>query len=162
PFGGSEAYTFSPDGRELAYTAKDQGREDAWSTDLNVYTVPVSGGPPVAITAANRGADQNPVYSPDGRTILYASQARPGFESDRQRLMAYDRATRTSRELLPNWDRNADAYAFSPGGDAIYLSTVDASRTKLYRIMRTGSSWSTSPQLLTSGGNSFSPSISPD
>src|SRR5438045_5970846 len=25
PFGGSEAYTFSPDGRELAYTAKDQG-----------------------------------------------------------------------------------------------------------------------------------------
>ena len=42
PFGGSEAYTFSPDGKELAYTAKDQGREDAWSTDLNVYTVPVT------------------------------------------------------------------------------------------------------------------------
>ena len=29
------------DGRELAYTAKDQGREDAWSTDINLYTVPV-------------------------------------------------------------------------------------------------------------------------
>src|SRR3954469_11485027 len=65
PFGGSEAYNFSPDGRELAYTAKDQGREDAWSTDLNVYVVPVSGGVPTAITASNRGADQNPVYSPD-------------------------------------------------------------------------------------------------
>ena len=162
PFGGSEAYTFSPDGKELAYSAKDQGREDAWSTDVNVYTVPVAGGTPVVITAGNRGADQNPVYSPDGRTILYASQARPGFESDRQRLMAYDRATRTSRELLPNWDRNADAYAFSPSGDAIYLSTVDASRTKLYRITRTSSGWSTGPQLLTSGGNNFSPSISPD
>ena len=73
PFGGSEGYAFSPDGRELAYTAKDQGRADAWSTDLNVYTVPVAGGVPVVITAANRGADQNPVYSPDGRTILYAS-----------------------------------------------------------------------------------------
>ena len=161
PFGGSEGYSFSPDGRELAYTAKDQGREDAWSTDLNVYVVPVGGGTPTAITASNRGGDQNPVYSPDGRTILYASQARPGFESDRQRLMAYDRTTRTSRELLPGWDRNADAYAFSPGGDAIFLTTVDAGRTKFYRSSRTSSGWS-APQLLTSGGNNFSPSMSRD
>nr|MDQ6872643.1 hypothetical protein [Gemmatimonadota bacterium] len=162
PFGGSEGYGFSPDGRELAYTAKDQGREDAWSTDLNLYVVPVTGGPATAITSANRGADQNPVYSPDGRTILYGSQARAGFESDRFRLMAYDRASRTSRELLPNWDRNADSYAFSPSGDVIYLNTVDASRNKLYRISRTASGWSATPQLLTSGGNNFSPSISAD
>lgn len=162
PFGGSEAYTFSPDGKELAYTAKNQGRADAWSTDLNVYVVPVSGGAPVVITAANRGADQNPGYSPDGRTILYGSQATPGFESDRVRLMAYDRASRTSRELLPSWDRNADSYTFSPSGDAIYLSTVDASRTKFYRITRTSSGWSAKPQLLTSGGNNFAPSFSPN
>jgi dipeptidyl aminopeptidase/acylaminoacyl peptidase len=163
PFGGSEAYSFSPDGKELAYTAKDQGRADAWSTDLNVYTVPVSGGAPLAITAANRGSDMNPVYSPDGKLILYGSQATPGFESDRVRLMAYDRASRTSRELLPRWDRNADSYVFSSGGDAIFLSTVDASRTKLYRITRTASGgWSTVPQLLTSGGNNFSPSFSSD
>jgi dipeptidyl aminopeptidase/acylaminoacyl peptidase len=162
PFGGSEGYAFSPDGRELAYTAKDQGRADAWSTDLNLYTVSVAGGAPVVITAANRGADQNPVYSPDGRTILYASQARAGFESDRQRLMAYDRTSKTSHEVLPSWDRNADGYAFSPSGDAIYLNTVDASRTKLYRITRTSSGWTTVPQLLTNGGNNFSPSISAD
>ncbi|MGI8400523.1 MAG: S9 family peptidase [Gemmatimonadaceae bacterium] len=160
PFGGSEGYAFSPDGRELAYTAKDQGREDAWSTDLNVYVVPVSGGAPVAITAANRGADQNPVYSPDGRTILYGSQATPGFESDRVRLMVYDRASRTSRELLPAWDRNADGYVFSPAGDAIYLTTVDAGRTKFYRIARSASGWAANPQLLTSGGNNFAPSFS--
>jgi dipeptidyl aminopeptidase/acylaminoacyl peptidase len=160
PFGGSEGYTFSPDGKELAYTAKDQGRTDAWSTDLNLYTTSVSGGPPVVITASNRGADQNPVYSPDGRTILYGSQATPGFESDRVRLMAYDRGSHTSRELLPSWDRNADSYAFSPSGDAIFLSTVDASRTKFYRITRASTGWSAKPQLLTSGGNNFAPSFS--
>ena len=38
PFGGSEGYAFSADGRELAYSAKDQGREDAWSTDVPVST----------------------------------------------------------------------------------------------------------------------------
>src|SRR5690242_11857019 len=40
PFGGSEGYTFSPDGKELAYTAKDQGKSDAWTTDVNLYLVP--------------------------------------------------------------------------------------------------------------------------
>ena len=162
PFGGSEAYSFSPDGKELAYTAKDQGREDAWSTDLNLYTVAVDGGSPTVITSSNRAADQNPVYSPDGRTILYSAQSRPGFESDRVRLMAYDRASRTSRELLPAWDRNADSYAFAPRGDAIYINAVDASRNKLYRITRAGSGWTTTPQLLTTGGNNFAPSVSAD
>jgi dipeptidyl aminopeptidase/acylaminoacyl peptidase len=133
PFGGSEGYAWSPDERELAYTAKDQGRADALSTDLNVYTIAASGGAPTVITAANKGADANPVYSPDGRYIAYASQAHAGFESDRQRLMLYDRARRASRELLPKWDRNADAYFWSPDSKSIYVQTTDAGRDKLYR-----------------------------
>ena len=134
PFGGSEGYAWSPDGREIAYTAKNQGRNDATSTDVNVYTVPATGGTPVVITASNKGADQNPVYSPDGRWIAYASQARAGFESDRWRLMVYARSGKTSRELLPAWDRNADAYVWAPDMSAIYVQTTDAGRDKLYRF----------------------------
>ena len=92
PFGGSEGYAWSPDGRELAYTAKDQGRADAMVDRRQRLHDPASGGAPTVITAANKGADQNPVYSPDGKFIAYASQARAGFESDRWRLMLYDRA----------------------------------------------------------------------
>jgi dipeptidyl aminopeptidase/acylaminoacyl peptidase len=162
PFGGSEGYAFSPDGAELAFTAKDQGREDAWSTDINVYTVSVAGGTPRVITGSNRGADQNPVYSPDGRTIIYGSLERPGFEADKGRVMAYDRATGTSRELLPRWDRSADSYTFSPSGDAIYITSVDRGRDKLYRITRSGSGWSSTPQLLSTGGNNVALSVSRD
>jgi len=133
PFGGSEGYAWSPDGRELAYTAKDQGRADATSTDVNVYTISSSGSAPTVITAANKGADQNPVYSPDGRYIAYASQARAGFESDRFRLMVYNRAEKTSQELLPGWDRNADAYVWSPDMSGILVQTTDAGRDKLFR-----------------------------
>ncbi|HEY6219003.1 MAG TPA: prolyl oligopeptidase family serine peptidase, partial [Gemmatimonadaceae bacterium] len=134
PFGGSEAYAFSPDGREIAYTAKDQGRGDATSTDLNLYLVPSSGGASTVITSANKGTDQNPVYTPDGKYIAYGSMPRAGFESDRVRLMLYDRAARTSKELLPNWDRNADGYWFAPDMSAAFVQTVDAARIKLFRV----------------------------
>src|SRR5690349_14870152 len=72
PFGGSEGYSFAPDGAEMTYTAKDQGRADAWTTDVNLYVVPVSGGAATVITKANVGGDQNPVYSPDGKYMAYA------------------------------------------------------------------------------------------
>ena len=134
PFGGSEGYAFSPDGAEITYTAKDAGRADAWSTDLNLYVVPTTGGSATVITAANKGADQNPVYTPNGRFIAYASQRRAGFESDRWRLMLYERSTKTSRELLSSWDRNADSYFFSPDMSALYVNTMDAGREKLYRF----------------------------
>ena len=135
PFGGSEGYAFSPDGQEMTYTAKNAGRADAWSTDVNLYAVPTAGGAPAVITAANLGADQNPVYTPNGRFIAYASQRRAGFESDRWRLMLYDRGTKTTRELLPSWDRNADAYFFAPDMSALYVNTTDAGREKLYRFV---------------------------
>jgi dipeptidyl aminopeptidase/acylaminoacyl peptidase len=166
PFGGSEGYAWSPDARELAYTAKDQGRADATSTDLNVYTISASGGAPVVITAANKGADQNPVYSPDGRYIAYASQARAGFESDRFRLMAYSRADKTSQELLPSWDRNADAYLWSPDMSGILVQTTDAGRDKLYRAMfvrgGNGLRVAGTPQLLIGDHNNTAFAISRD
>ena len=165
PFGGSEGYAWSPDGRELAYTAKNQGRNDASSTDVNVYTVPAAGGAQTIITAANKGADQNPVYSPDGKFIALASQARAGFESDRWRLMIYDRSAKTMRELLPDWDRNADAYIWAPDMSALYVQATDAARDKLYRVSldKSGSALKASaPRLLIGDHNNTAFSLSRD
>src|SRR5206468_1525862 len=66
-----------------------------------------------------------------GKFIAYASQARPGFESDRWRMMLYDRATKTAHELFPSWDRNADSYFFSPD-NVLCIQTTDAGREKLF------------------------------
>ncbi|HEX2718723.1 MAG TPA: hypothetical protein VHM67_13660, partial [Gemmatimonadaceae bacterium] len=135
PFGGSEQYAWSPDGRELAFSAKDQARASAWTTDVNLYLVPADGsGAPAVVTAGNAGADQNPVYTPDGRYIAYQSQARGGYESDRWRIMLFDRSARTSRELLPSFDRNADAYLFAPDMRTLYVAAQDRGRDKLYRF----------------------------
>jgi dipeptidyl aminopeptidase/acylaminoacyl peptidase len=175
PFGGSEGYAFSPDGKEVSFTAKDQGPAEAWTTDINLYTVPAACpsagatgatgqgcGKPSVITAENKGADQNPVYSPDGRYIAYASQRRAGFESDRWRLMLYDRTARRSHEALPSWDRNADSYLFTRDGKSIIVQTTDAGRDKFYRVTLDRTGVGARPALLVGERNNTSPSISRD
>ena len=76
-----ERYAFSPDGKELAFTAEPI-KDLAWSTNTDIWTVPVEGGEPKNLTEANPGADAQPAYSPDGKRLAYVSQARAGFESD--------------------------------------------------------------------------------
>jgi dipeptidyl aminopeptidase/acylaminoacyl peptidase len=146
PFGGSEGYTFSVDGRQLAFTAKDQGAADAWSTDINLYGISVDGGTPRVATAANKGADQNPVASPDGKTGYYVSQARAGFEADKWRLMAMDVASGAVRELLPAWDRNADAIIAAPDGKTLLVMSGDQGRDKYFRVTLDAQGKASAPQ----------------
>ena len=110
-----------------------RGRVDA-PTTISTRFRPAGGKPRRSSRRRTRAPMQNPVYSPDGKLILYHSQARAGFESDRWRLMAYDRSSAQSRELLPQWDRNADSYAFASDGHSILIQTVDAAREKFYRF----------------------------
>ncbi|MEK6612566.1 MAG: S9 family peptidase [Gemmatimonadota bacterium] len=134
PFGGSEGYAFSPDGRDIGFTAKDEGRKEAWTTDINVYAVSVAGGDAKPKTSFNLGADQNPVWAPDGKTVYYASQRRAGFEADKWRLMAFDIRSQTTHELLSAWDRNADGYLAAKDGKTLLVLAGDQGRDRYFRV----------------------------
>ena len=104
--GGQDDYAFSPDGQEICYSSNHDPVE-AISTNKDLFTVPVnfpadaSSAQVLAatknITADNKAADETPLYSPDGKYIAYRAQARPGYESDRWRLMLDDRKTQRRR-----------------------------------------------------------------
>jgi dipeptidyl aminopeptidase/acylaminoacyl peptidase len=61
------------------------------------------------------------VFSPDGKTLAWSSMARDGYESDKNRIMLMDLATRKSRELTVDFDDNADHVTWSPDGKMIYF-----------------------------------------
>ena len=133
PFGGAEEFGWSPDGKEIAYTAQ-MPDGIAWSTDLNVYVVAITGGTAKCITVENKATDTGPVYSPDGTTIAYRSMARPGFESDRFRITLYDRATGKARKLTESWDRSPGSLEWSPDGKALLVTASEAARQKVVLV----------------------------
>ena len=80
-----------------------------------LWIVPVTGGPAKNITADNPASDSTPLYSPDGNYIAYRAQQRPGYESDRFRLMVYDRKTGEKRESSPEKSRSwVGTFIWSP------------------------------------------------
>src|SRR5262249_55400401 len=110
------------------------GNDIAWSTDLNIYTVPITGGAAKSITAANKATDTGPIYSPDGKTIAYRAMARPGFESDRYRVTLYDRASGKSKTLTESWDRSPSSLEWSPDGKYLIAAAGESAREKIFQI----------------------------
>ncbi|MGD0507851.1 MAG: S9 family peptidase [Terriglobales bacterium] len=143
--GGQDNYAFSPDGQEVCYTS-NHDKVEATSTNNDLWIVPVdagTGGTPVAprnITADNPASDSTPLYSPDGKYIAYRAQQRPGYESDRFRLMLYDRKTGEKKNLTENFDRWVGTYAWSPDSRSIYFSAEESGGAPIWRTDATGAS----------------------
>ncbi len=80
-----------------------------WSTNHDVFVVPVTGGAAKKITQ-NPAADFQPTYSPDGKSIVVRAQRRAGFEGDRWYLDVYDRATGLKKTVFETPDLSVDDY----------------------------------------------------
>ena len=130
-------YAFSPDSTEIAFL-QNPDKIEAISTNSDIFVMPLSGGAPKNITVRNRGYDAGPVYTRDGKFILFRSQATPGFEADRWRLMAYNRATGTSVELTKGFDLQVEDILLSPDGNSIYFTAGDRGKHPIFRISSGG------------------------
>ncbi len=131
-------FAFSPDGKEIAYTAPPVPiREQAWSTNHDIYIVPVAGGTPKQLTT-NPAADGFPRYSPDGKYIAYRAQSVPGFEADRWQLMLYDRAKGSVRSLTETFDRGVRSPLWSPDSKRLYFQAEDSAREPIFVVTLKG------------------------
>jgi dipeptidyl aminopeptidase/acylaminoacyl peptidase len=166
PFGGSSDYAWSPDGKELAFTAEPSS-DAAWSTNTDIWVVPSDGGDPKNLTESNKGADAQPAYSPDGRWLAYVSQERPGFESDQWVLTLRDRQTGQLTAPTKAFDRPVQSFAWDPSSPRTIVAAIDHDGTLPIVGFQVGEDGSLqgAPRIdamaLTRGGASSSFSLSP-
>jgi dipeptidyl aminopeptidase/acylaminoacyl peptidase len=131
--GGQDDYAFSPDGKEICY-ASNHDKNPAASTNNDLWIVPVSGGAAKNITADNPASDTSPLYSPDGRYIAYRAQQRPGYESDRFRLMLYDRKTGEKKNLTEGFDGWVGTYIWTNDSSRLYFVSEDKGMSPVHSI----------------------------
>ena len=145
--GGQDDYAFSPDGKEICY-ASNHDPMPADSTNNDLFTVPVNFPQDATaaqvlaatkdITTENNASDETPLYSPDGKYIAYRAQQRPGYESDRFRLMLYDRKTGKKRDLSEGedpFDPWVDSLTWSPDSKRIFLTAGFAGESPIYMVL---------------------------
>lgn len=167
PFGGVEQLAWSPDGKYITYTCrKKTGRDYAVSTDSDIFYYSVESNktetnickgdgyedPSYDYTTslerqmANNGRsvrfagyDDNPAFSPDGRYIAFRSMERDGYESDRTRLVLFDREVGkfifVSEQLdaaNPVKQSGVEDYVWAPDSKTLYFTAVWHGKTNIY------------------------------
>jgi len=134
--GGPDDYAVAPDNKEVCYVMNPDA-EPAVSTNSELYVVPIEGGEARKITL-NSGADNSPLYSPDGKWIAFRSQQRAGYESDRWRLAVLDRSSARVSILTENLDRPVNSFAWSFDSRRLFFVTEDRGRSVLQMSPVTG------------------------
>jgi dipeptidyl aminopeptidase/acylaminoacyl peptidase len=155
-FSITDDFTFSPDGKYILYTAPPEENE-AWSTNYDIWRVPVAGGKSENLTRDNKAADSAPKFSPDGKKCAYRRQKRAGFEADKWELMvvaadasgAWKGAPESVTEKL---DRSADGYAWV-GNNALWFSADHLGGTALFVVDLPGSKSGAPTPFYTQGQN---------
>jgi len=110
PYFDDSEISWSPDGKSIAFTSKRLfGKDDAVSTNSDVYLYNTETGKEINISEGNKGYDKSPVFSPDGSKIAYQSMERDGYESDLNRLFVYNVKDGTRAWITKGWTFDVSA-----------------------------------------------------
>ena len=136
PSGGSEDFIWSSDSSQLLYVCKKKsGKEYATSTNTDIYTFDLASGKTENITEGMMGYDVNPKFSPDGKSLLWQSMARDGYEADKNDVVVMDWVSKKKTNLTKNWDESvAGDVAWSNDSKMIYFTTAKRGTKQFFAL----------------------------
>lgn len=152
PFGGIEEISWNATSDGIAYTCKKlKGKEAAFSTNSDIYFYDCKTQQTTNLTEGNLGYDRCPVYTPDGKYLLWLSMERAGFEADRDRLMRRDIASGVVEELTKGFDYSVSSVVPSSDSKTLYFVAGVKGTYQIYTLPIEGGS----PRALTAGQHDY-------
>lgn len=128
----ASSYDVHPQERLIAFNAN--GSENSVDPKIDIFLATIGSDNAENITPDNQAPDSSPTFSPDGKSLAFSRQKIHGFYADTARLMVYDLAAKTSRELTSNWDRSVSNFVWSNDSRSFFASIDDAGTSRLYQI----------------------------
>lgn len=122
PFGDDNEFSWSPDGKRLAFSCKKlTGTPSAVSTNTDIFIYNTDNKTSTNITELNSGYDREPQFSPDGKKIAWLSMKKAGNEADKNRLMVFYFADKKELEVTKDFDYPVDGFSWTANGSQLYF-----------------------------------------
>ncbi len=135
PWGGMEQISWSPQSDKIAYTCKKlTGKDYSLSTNSEIYLFDLKTGTETNLSSGLVGYDQDPVFSPDGKQIVWRSMARAGFEADKDRIMIYDFSIHKYLDYSEKFDQGANNFTWSADGRSLYFLSPIHGTVQVYKL----------------------------
>ncbi len=132
PFGGSEDYIWSPDGKQVLYVSKKlSGTAYATSTNSDIYVYDLESKTTKNLTAENKGYDTQPAFASTG-TLGYLQMKRDGYESDKNDIIVFIDGQKIN--LTANWDGTVNSFKWSNDGTKIYFNAPIGGTVQLFEV----------------------------
>jgi dipeptidyl aminopeptidase/acylaminoacyl peptidase len=134
PFGGTEEVSWSADSNNVYYAMRLADKNEATSTNLDIYSSHQNYDSATNLTPTNTATDTLPAASPDGKWLAWAAMARPGYEADRQVVMLRDLKSGKDKALTAKWDRSVASIAWAPDSKSLFVTAGEILDHPLFKI----------------------------
>ncbi|OLY84652.1 Dipeptidyl-peptidase 5 [Smittium mucronatum] len=129
-------YDFSADGKSIVFSAKIEGKNEAWSADTGIFVSPVDGSTaPTRLNSNYQGSSASPVYSNDGKSIAWLQQTSKQNVYGQNQVLIYDTSTKTQTRLVEYWDRSPNSISFSDDDSKLILTVPYEKDVALFELL---------------------------
>jgi dipeptidyl aminopeptidase/acylaminoacyl peptidase len=135
PWGGMEQICWSLQNDKIAYTCKKLvGVDYTLSTNSEIFVYDLKTNTEIIVSKGIEGYDQDPVFSPDGKKLVWRSMARDGFEADKDRIMIYDFVSGKFTDFSEKFDQGANNFTWSADSKNLYFLSSIHGTVQIYSL----------------------------
>ncbi|MFW5778107.1 MAG: S9 family peptidase [Bacteroidota bacterium] len=135
---GGVSYDIAPDGEQIALS-RNSTPPPYDKLNYDIFLLKTDGSGQITnITADNEASDANPLYSPDGKFLIYGKQDIFHFYADKMVMTRYDLGKNTSEEISQNIDLSAGDWILTPDGKTVFFTAEYKAQNSVFKMPSKG------------------------